>query len=260
MPYDTVLSQNGVLCTFSKGDIKTSFRPYSNDTKNVKQKCQSMIDLAPAISDIDLTNNRVIESDKLKQNEWRQLNDYEALETTTVGGSITNLSTTAEQLTNPKSSFRISLITNLDKRNSNNNELIARSQKITEELEIKLKERRLLVESQSDTQPNDIRIVNIEESHSCGCPCHTHSTQHTCHSTTKPVVETKIKSTFFHRQINPNLKLEQMEIIMSKRESLRKLMENKAVSGNKRKSELEKHLTSLLCSRANSTYELNDQI
>jgi hypothetical protein len=45
--------------------------------------------------------------------------------------------------------------------------------------------------------------------------------------------------------------------IPNKRESIRKLIQNKAVSENKQKGELEKHLTSLLCTRANP-YEMNE--
>lgn len=180
--------------------------------------------------------------------------------------------------------------------NNNNNELISRSAKITEELEMKLKERRMLTECSSDEIDtksiinNEMKLQNSthehhrHEEHECSCPCH-------CHNDNKKnsncqAVRTKsysninnlnnqatscsnnynkhqMSSSYHHRQIvmtEDNIQTtdeNSPSFTPLKRESIRKLMQNKAVSANKQKHELERHLTSMLISRINSC-EIND--
>lgn len=304
---------NGILSSFSKRNSHTSFRPFDsnpgpNDTSTRPTSSLTDLNFTSSLPDIDLTNTTKtlepvskVEECPTYQHAWKQCNDYEALETT--NGSITNLSsvtTSFEQIGNKQvSTFQTANYhCNLEKRNSNNNELISRSAKITEELEIKLKERRMMMESKSDELLQHQHQLHLQQAnlnndssgpHSCGCPCHgphSHSHHHHHHhhshnhNQQQSGVSTKIEriqsqiqrcstenekqQSHHHRQMIPSasngiitIPIERAYSTPNKRESIRKLIQNKAVSENKQKGELEKHLTSLLCTRANP-YEMND--
>jgi hypothetical protein len=219
------------------------------------------------------------------------------LETTTATGSVTNLSsiTSLSEAINKHGNGYIKQNSPMIIINNNNNELISRSSKITEELEMKLKERRMLTEFSSDdidtkSINNEKRQQNSpteEEDHEspnkCSCPCHC---QHDIKKSTNcQAVRTKNHnninnlnnhmkncsnnynkhqmSSYHHRQIavaDDNIQTtdeNSPSFTPLKRESIRKLMQNKAVSANKQKNELERHLTSMIISRINSC-EIND--
>ena len=230
----------------------------------------------------------------------KQCNDYEALETTTATGSVTNLSsiTSLSEAINKHGNGYIKQNSPMIITNNNNNELLSRSSEITEELEMKLKERRMLTECSSDdidtkSINNEKRQQNSpnededrESPNKCSCPCH-------CHHDVKKNKNCQAIRTKSHNNINNlnnqitncsnNYNKHQMSTSSSyhhrqmviaedniqttdensptftplKRESIRKLMQNKAVSANKQKNELERHLTSMIISRINSC-EIND--
>lgn len=258
---------------------------------------------------------------------------------------------------------------------TNNNELISRSSKITQELELKLKERRQMMESKSDkfqpkiihqneispnstpknkSNPDEVETkqqlewqtqseVVIGENHSCAtknlfisssqitstnqncvCPCHAHGHankhhhhhihNHNKHASAKdlsssssnstssassdksdssepaPVkphvfvnkchhhsalnnknkltassstnksessISTSSKTDLMHKYKKPKIIIDGSSTLPTKRESIRMLIENKAVSENKQKDRLEMHLNTLLGSRA-STLNLNN--
>ena len=109
-------------------------------------------------------------------------NDYEALETNTITGSFANLSmvTSFSEIidddTNNNNNNNNSTQQQLHQESSkslcvnNSNELISRSSKITKELEMKLRERRMIMESKSDKfkpkviHSNELNNINIIES------------------------------------------------------------------------------------------------
>jgi hypothetical protein len=231
----------------------------------------------------------------------KQCNDYEALETTTTAtGSVTNLSSITSLSEAPSKPIGVFIhqqfscqkiekqnnnnnTHTLNNSNNNNNELISRSSKITEELEMKLKERRMLtecisgdenVEEESEISINEKKQSSNDQHHdSCSCQCHHHD--HKKKSNCQVQIRNKKannnnninnlnsnynkhQASYHHRQIVNNEDNIQTTdensptFTPSKRESIRKLMENKAVSENKQKNELERHLTSMLISRINS--------
>ena len=266
---------------------------------------------------------------------------------------------------------------------SNNNELISRSSKITQELELRLKERRIAMESNTDkfypkilhqsdltqslniphgrnssisthsssnseASSNDLDALGIirklnsksanslnagssvsQLSVSCVCPCHSHSHnqshshnnsnshchmqsnnknskseaspnhtfQHKCHqqknhtitnilpssikaktneslstsyssnssptttvasqvTSSKPVRINAITNNNANKYKKPKIVLDGSATLPTKRESIRMLMENKAVSENKQKNALEMHLNTMIGIRA-STNNLN---
>ena len=220
----------------------------------------------------------------------KQCNDYEALETTTATGSVTNLSsiTSLSEALQKQNSVFIKQNGNSPMiSNNNNNELISRSSKITEELEIKLKERRMLTECSSeeiDTKSinnekrnlsDDNKNEENESPNKCACPCHCHHNNNRKNNSSCKPVRAKNNhninnlnhnnynkhhtSSYHHRQIivtEDNIQTTDENsptFTPLKRESIRKLMENKAVTANKQKNELERHLSSMLISRINSS-------
>jgi hypothetical protein len=249
------------------------------------------------------------------QTAWKLIpNDYEALELNACAlANLTAFTTFSEVF--DESSSNLNNAQSKQDLSLNNNELISRSAKITQELEIKLKERRRLLESICDASsgesvqnsptkspkkvydqivysssvsssrsssssseeiqdkssnnnsyknwPSELFNIKSNEkkiilttsnpSCTCTCPCHTSS----CHSS--PTSSPSSSSTDpcnHHIKLRTNQKgklvIEGSTTLPTKRESIRMLIENKAVSENKKKEALELHLNTLLSTRLNS--------
>lgn len=303
LPFE-MTSNSGVFCSFVNEDAHSSFRPF-NKASSSSSVTNTKVPSPPvesscviSLCDVNLNKNTdvkeltIIKRDEFPtyQPPWKQCNDYEALETTTATGSVTNLSSItsfSEIAVNKQNPFNAH---KLEKHNSNNNEVISRCSKITEELQLKLKERRLITEG-ADSDSNELdktkSIINgssgnetnwhehdqINTVSSCSCPCHCQSNANkkstslenmnsnkNCSYNGNNYYKTQTQKTYHYRQmVSPNSEnsLPQTTensptILPINRASIRKLMENKAVSENKQKNELERHLTSMIFARLNS--------
>lgn len=251
------------------------------------------------------------------QTAWKLIpNDYEALELNACALANITAFTTFSEVFDESSSNQNNTQSKQD-LSLNNNELISRSAKITQELEIKLKERRRLLESICDASgseqntpsksskkvydqivysscvsssrssssediqdkssnnsyknwPNELFNIKSNEkkiilttsnpSCTCTCPCHTSSS---CHSS--PTSSPSSSSTDpcnHHIKLRSSKKakivIDGSTTLPTKRESIRMLIENKAVSENKKKDALELHLNTLLSTRLNNLNSNNN--
>ena len=164
-----IRQDNEYITAYSKGKLSTpSFRPmnniYSNynlvnNTKlnklslaNSSQSSKSVSDTKPVKADEPILDYKL---------PWKLSStyDYEQLESNNVTGSLANISTAT--------SFS-DILGNDDNRVSSNfinkNELISRSAQLTQELELRLRERRQIIESKSDKyRPKLLHHIDILE-------------------------------------------------------------------------------------------------
>lgn len=123
---------------------------------------------------------------------------------------------------------------------------------------------------------NNVQSSGIKASvSSCICPCHLHKDEKCIHkhhhhennssmlvAATKRVGEKKsgaVSSTMANHKSSrkPKIIIDGSSTLPTKRESIRMLIENKAVSENKQKNALEMHLNTLICSRKSNTCKIN---
>jgi len=371
--YDTT---SNFGCTMNRTNVPSSFRPNNlnilnsvqkssdqlakvesnesvNDLKNAHERAKSIeIDMS------SVSSTRKDDQNGAYQSPWKvcTTNDYEALEPNTATGSLANLSavTTFSELLSESKNESYPFVKSKELVSTNNNENISRSSKITQELEMKLKERRQIMESKSDKfqpkilSPNEFSSSRNEQTNStgnmsnvlnannnqpisiveldrklknwqneifnettkptcktasttsnCDCPCHSKQEQdaglekhdHKCHNhhhqhqpkhqtQTSPISkekrsqsrpesrtsETRPTERQHHRTETstsckgkrPKIIIDGSSTLPTKRESIRMLIENKAVSENKQKNALEMHLNTLICSRITNTCTINE--
>lgn len=137
------------------------------------------------------------------------------------------------------------------------------------------------MEKTPNIQPSVIKAAMISSttSASCVCPCHMHDKDETCaHKTSVTVVKTENPTkkmsnacsgtcsngtatgtgstatlVNYKNSRTPKIIIDGSSTLPTKRESIRMLIENKAVSENKQKNALEMHLNTLICSRKTTT-------
>jgi hypothetical protein len=374
--YDTT---SNLGYTMNRTQVPSSFRPNNLNVNNNHKSADQLTKIEPNESINDLKNNhersKTIEIDMSSsssarkddqngayQSPWKAstTNDYEALEPNTATGSLANLSavTTFSELLSESKNESYPFVKNKELVSTNFNENISRSSKITQELEMKLKERRQIMESNSDKfqpkilSPVDLCSVRNEQTNSAGnisnttssnnnqpisiveldrklknwqneifnesvktacktpsnasncvCPCHSkqgheagsEKHDHKCHShhhqhqikqqnQTSPPSNEKIshsrpesrtsetrpadrhhhhhhhrtETSASNKGKRPKIIIDGSSTLPTKRESIRMLIENKAVSENKQKNALEMHLNTLICSRTTNTCTINE--
>ena len=273
--------------------IPSSFRPMSSNLCQVKGSIltcpkidtkSSTTNNSPIGHRSDLSSNQhSIESDiecsEYKPNEIQTcknildpsgvVNDYEALESNTASGSLANLSNTTnfsdilsetfsekKQLMNQHKIIEILQVQRL-----NNNELVLKNGKIAQELEMRLKERRDMMDSRRphiyqnsiyvECKNDSIEVKNMNES------CGNLSYNYNKYNENCQRKHQNVKREFCD-EIDANqvvFSLPRINVCSTsapgKRDSIRMLMENKAVSENKQRDALEMHLNTILFSRSN---------
>lgn len=200
------------IASFRSQNVPSSFKPFTENKKiNNAKSCQT---------DSSEKNDKINEPETYMQ-PWKLpgiVDEYEALEINPIieSEALSPATTFSEclserqnDLTFPGFNNPSNKIRDFNLMCMNNNELISKSSKITQELEKKLKERRLMMESKSDkfnqkpfydkndkeTSPTvslsalEKRIQNwqnelnsklskkssLSSSSGCVCPCHSHS-------------------------------------------------------------------------------------
>ena len=272
-----IRQDNEYITAYSKGKLSTpSFRPmnniYSNynlinSTKlvsklnfaeNSSQSSQSVSDAKPVKADEPILDYKL---------PWKLSStyDYEQLESNNVTSSLANISTAT--------SFSDILGTDDNRLTSNfinKNELISRSTQLTQELELRLRERRQIIESKSDKyRPKLLHHIDILEIagdekpthddtkdqaelkqpmpsfkacpdltaifHNCHCSCHLHDSSTQCDKSPSLSHYSSGKSYISTvKSSNGNKKakiiIDGSTSLPSKRESIRLLIENKTLN------------------------------